>query len=105
MITLEFDDLPLWSDGVWIAGTHMIGEVDIDYDVISGHCIETIRLAADAQGKPDLVLTRVNAKPLFWDVAASINMVMEDEIKRNNPYWPKPYDENDEHRLRQHELL
>lgn len=109
MITLEFDDLPICTDGVWLAGTALIGEVDLEYDAYCRQpVINEIRLAADALGKPDLVLKRHNALPLFWDLSISILEHMAPTIEQRNPYRSSPYEYDryeNEHRLRLHEVI
>ena len=102
MITLEFDDLPLMIDGRNLAGTALIGSVGVDYDVTGdGWLIEEILLCAAAKGKPDLVLQRHKATPLFWDLCASIEDHLAPQLEAQ---VPRQQSYADEHRLRQHEL-
>ena len=107
MITLEFDDLPLLVDGIWIAGTSFVGQVDIEYDSSGYPWVEEIRLAASEKGRPDLVLsrhaTKHNAQDMFWLLRNSILEHMAAEIERHGPREKLSY--ADEHRLRQHEVL
>jgi hypothetical protein len=107
MITLEFDDLPLLVDGVWLAGTSFIGQVDIEYDSSGYPWIEEIRVAAAEAGKPDLVLarhaTKHNAIDLFYLLKNSILEHMAAEIEQAGPREKLSY--ADEHRLGKRDFL
>ena len=107
MITLEFDDLPLCVDGIWLGGTAFIGQVDLEYDSSGYPWIEQIRLAAAEAGKPDLVLsrhaTKANAQDLFWLLKNSIEQHMAAEIEKNGPKEKLSY--ADEHRLKKRDVL
>jgi hypothetical protein len=99
---LEFSGIPLLLglDGVAVAGTELMGDVDID----AGGRILCVRLAAAKRGDEDVVIER--GGPIWEAIFASVAVGLSDEIDAATADPDETYDSFvREHSLRTYEVL
>jgi len=99
---LKINGIPLLLglDGTAVAGTELIGDVDID---VAGRIL-CVRLSAAKRGDPDLIIERGG---LIWEaIFASVAVGLSDEIDAATADPDETWDSFvREHALRVHEVL